>query len=378
MGFAYILAIGSDSIATSSKDYREFHDFNVARSKIYDYEGRPTFDMNFEEYYDMGIDRTIAASVNARYLDVDPEINTETYKNLIHFTQKVKSGVSLIDKLTNSFVNAFGYFLDSNLIYRSIFIFFFSAFVLARATIRRKKQIVTNFPAIFVIFSTISMSFLEIWGFEFISRVLPRLIDVLLLAILFSVVVVLSFCDKKERINFFYSDVFARRSRIFKQIIIASLSIAGGILLFGVCVSNQHQLSNKANSQHLINSRLTALDQWSVKNHNAVIYYDSYDFIAASADVFAVYDHLSRIESLGNWAMKSPMYYKRNQQLGITYSIDAIVNSQNPHVYFASIFDQKAAIRFIMSSRFNSNLCEIDQISTNALNINIYSTTKRS
>lgn len=99
-------------------------------------------------------------------------------------------------------------------------------------------------------------------------------------------------------------------------------------------VSNQKAICSKAEGQHLINSRLKVLNTFAASDKEAFYFYDAYDFIAASADTFSVYDGIVNTDSLGNWYIHSSDYYKRNAEYGIITSVDGLTDA-NKNIYYA-------------------------------------------
>lgn len=371
LAFSYILTISINIVGTSSAEYREYDKFNKARSKIYDYEAQPNWDVNFQKYEDLGIDKAVASAVDARYLDIDSGINHKTYQKLIDYSKAQKETQSIVKRISDATNNLVEHFLDRTLMYMSLYVSAIAILVLIISLINKA------ICGVFVIFSATALSFVELFILGFEGRIIPRLVNVLLVAS--GAVVLVCLCENvlnfRELITLIKGMRFNKRlsvvNRTLSMSLIGSLIVITGIML----VVNQNFIKISAENQNAINNRLATLNSYAYERPNSFFYYDSYDFIAASSSVFSTYDHIVNTDSMGNWAVKSPMYYKRNSKFGFKSSIDMLTNRDyNQNYYFVSIFEAKNGIKQILQDRYNQELELVDNLGTGSFNLNIYQT----
>ena len=203
---------------------------------------------------------------------------------------------------------------------------------------------------------------LEMTYLCYISRVMDRLTEVMILAI--SVSCILALCNTFQKTD---TAKCCGAARIYKAA--AVLCIA--FLTFYFAVSNQKAISSKADGQHLINSRLKVLNMLAASDKEAFYFYDAYDFIAASSDTFAVYDDIVNTDSLGNWYINSSDYFKRNAKYGIRNSVDGLTDA-NKNIYYAAIGNLKNGITLTMKERYNLEPVIIRTVPYENNNIYIY------
>lgn len=369
--FSYALTIGINIAGTSSAEYREYDKFNKTRSKIYDYESQPNWDVNFQKYEDLQIDKATASAIDARYLDIDPTINSDTYNKLINYSNAKKETQSLTQRVSDVIVNLVDHFFDKSLIYMTLYVIGISIMTLIISLISRA------ICGIFVIFSATALSFVEIFILGFEGRIMPRIVNVLLLSC--GAVILICLCENV--LNFRELITLVRGMRFNKKLKFINKTLgtclAGSLIIITVILLavNQNSIKTSSENQNTINNRLLILNSYAEKRPDTFFYYDSYDFIAASSPLFKTYKHIVNTDSMGNWTIKSPMYSKRNAKFGFRNSIDALTNRDySKNYYFVSIFEAKNGIKQILQDRYSQELELVDNLETNSFNLNIYQT----
>lgn len=330
--------------------------FNTARSLVYDFGAIPSYNENKALYDKAGIDETTFYDISARYLDLDSKITTPKMRAVANISKSRHQGLSAVSRILQSALEAPSYFLQSEMLYQTAFSVIFlvcAAFILCR----KKKYACVTF-----ILCTAAGMLLEMTYLCYISRVMNRLTEVMILTI--SVSCILALSDAVPRTD---SKKRPKSIRIYKGA--AKLCIIG--LTVCLTVSNQKAICSKANGQHLINSRLEVLNALAANDKETFYFYDAYDFIAASSDTFATYKGIINTDSLGNWYINSADYFKRNAKYGIKNSIDGLINA-NKNIYYAAIGNLKNGITLTMKERYNMEPMIVRTIPYENNNIYIY------
>lgn len=349
-------------ISTNITVDTNYEAFNTARSLVYDYGEIPPYELNKEFYDKVGIDETVYYDISARYLDLDGDITTEKLHSLAEYIEECKNNTPAVERLGNALVTVPSFLFESGLEYQTIFVailLLISVFI----AFRRKKPFIAA-----LVLCTAAGMILEMIYICYISRLIDRLAEVCLLTI--AVVCLLSInaliSEKSNRIEKKVSNPTTPKKICRVLSVVCFVSV-------GLCliVSNQNYISSKSYNQNLINSRLEVLNETASNEKDSFYFYDSYDFIAASSDVFAVYDDTINTDSLGNWYINSPDYFERNEQYGFTSSVDGLIDGSK-NIYFASIGNLKNGITLTMKERYNMEPLLVRTIPYANNNIYIY------
>ena len=333
----------------------EYKSFNTARSLVYDFGAIPPYNENKAFYDEAGIDETVFYDISARYLDLDGEITTEKMRSVAEMGKSRRRSFPLISRIVRSVLEAPSYFLQSGMLYQTAFcvlLLVCAGFVL----LRRKKYVHVTF-----ILCTAAGMLLEMTYLCYISRVMDRLTEVMLLAISVSCILALS-------------DVFQKpNAEKCPNLRVYGLTAKLCVFALAACLAavNQKAVCAKADGQHLINSRLEVLNSLAATDREAFYFYDAYDFIAASSDTFAVYDGIVNTDSLGNWYINSEDYFKRNEKYGIKNSVDGLIDG-NKNIYYAAIGNLKNGIILTMKERYNMEPFVVRTVPYENNNICIY------
>lgn len=340
-----------------------YNAFNTARSLVYDFGAIPEYNFNMEYYNNNEIDETVFYDISARFLDLDKNITTEKLRSVATYSKLKNFNTTFLKRLMNSFFETLSWFLKSEVIYQTIFAFILIMVSAFCAYLKNKYYLIT------LICCTVAGMFFEMTYLCFIARVMDRLIEVLLLIIALVCILVLNECCLGKKTN---------RKLIFKECLnkthcLLSKCCVLCVFIVSLCfvVTNQMNIEKRAEGQNLINSRLKVLNEMAAADKESFYFYDSYDFIAASSDVFDVYEGIVNTDSLGNWYVNSPDYFKRNSKYGITNSIDGLIDG-NKNIYFAAIGNMKNGITLTFKERYNMEPILIRTIPYKNNNIYIY------
>lgn len=354
----------ADKAATSFEEYKEYKEFNTARSLIYDFKSRPGYNENQIFLNDANIDETIYRAISARYLDIDPGLNTQMYREIIDYTNEIAEKTPFVKRLANAFSDSFGYFADSSVIYPTIFTLFMFSFCFVIVVWQRRRDVLP------LLIGTAGGMCLEMTYLCYISRVMPRLTEVFLLTLNIVVFIVLASVlpERKER---------RRIPKTPRHFVVDSLFIyraialtAAAVFVISFTISNQKFNASISETQNKINARMTVLNNYAHENPEIFIFYDSLDFIAGSSNIFAIFDKVVNTESLGNWYINSPNYFIRNEMYGFTSSIDGLINGEN--IYYAAIGGLKLGITRTLKDRYNKELMQVDSLATPFYTIKLY------
>ena len=218
----------------------------------------------------------------------------------------------------------------------------------------------------------IPLAILEIFYLTLEGRIMSRIIESM--AVQMSVLSMVSFqfsgaFSDSGYPHFMMSNTLLRR--VLNTIAIGSVFV---VVVFSA-ISCQYSLKTISNSANKQRERLSLMNSYTQNNPDIFILYDSYDFMSASASVFNYEDStFLRSESLGNWYIKSPDYYKRLNLINAESSLDALMN--NPNIYYASINDPKLGMKLLLKRKYNCDLVQCDKIVGSNLTITLYQVVK--
>lgn len=347
------------SYASDRVNYQpEYKEFNTARSQTYDYGALPPYDMNKDFYDAAEIDESTYYSISARHLDMDDQITTNNLQDIVGFIAQ-KDGRPFIKKCLESAFGSILHFFDGAVVYQAIFVFAIMLLSFIEAYKKKKRDYALIIAVLF------AGMLLEMTYLVFRSRVMERFTEVFLLVIaVVSLISYISMLDKKPEV--FKGGVFR-----YKNLYRAAAAVCAVCVIVCIAVANQRAVTSKSKHQNLVNSRLETLNALAQTDRSSFYFYDAYDFIGASADVFSVYDGMVNTDSLGNWYINSEDYFERNGMYGFENSIDGLIDGSK-NIYFAAIGNLKNGVKLLLKERYNMEAVIIDTIPYENNNIYIY------
>ena len=314
--------------------------------------------MNKDFYDAAGIDESAFYSISARHLDMDAQITTDNLQDIVDFIDQ-KDGRSFVKKCLESAFGSILYFFDSAVVYQAIFAFAMMLLSFIKAYKKKKRDYALIIAALF------AGMLLEMAYLVFRSRVMERFTEVFLLVIaVVSLISYISMLDKKPEV--FKGEVF-RNKNLYR----AAAAVCAVCVTVCIVAANQSAVTSKSKHQNLVNSRLETLNTLAQTDRSSFYFYDAYDFIGASADVFSVYDGMVNTDSLGNWYINSEDYFERNGMYGFKNSIDGLIDG-NKNIYFAAIGNLKNGVILLLKERYDMEAVIIDTIPYENNNIYIY------
>ena len=363
--FALILAAcglvaGADRLTSRlSEDYRAF---NVVRSSLYDYGQIPPYFENRDFYIRNEIDYTMYYALSARYVDLDENISAEKISAIVDYRNAARYSEPIPILIAKAFLSSFSQFLSSLVIYQTIFLIIF--FVIAVSALFSQKKYHLFLPMM----GAAAFIEIEMIYFCYIGRIMDRLTDILILILTVFCVFALSECRDaptgKPDESAAFRGVRAGFRRLFGY---ASLIIVLACLLF----SNQSAISNLSQNQNDLNERLEILNMYAENHPENFYFYDAYDFIASSSDIFARYSGIVNTESLGNWYINSNDYFSRNAVYGFQKSFEGLTDPEK-NVYYVCIGTLKNGVIYLLKDQYNAELALIETIPYYNNNLSVY------
>lgn len=334
-----------------------FEDFNSARSQIYDYGGMPDYDENSGFYESSGIDRSMYYALSARYLDFDKRVSAEYMEEVTEYRDSMQGNENFVARVLDAFSNTFSQFLDDKVLHQTVFailLFVFTASLVMRGG-RKNERI--------LLYGSAAAAVAEMLYLCLIARVMDRVTECLLLALsLISLMVCLG-----SRSTYVSGKGASGITRFLN--VISSVCVVTAIVC--MAASNQVYLAGRSRAQNDLNERLSALNEYAAHHRECFYFYDAYDFIAASSDVFACYDDVVNTDSLGNWNVRSETYYERNESYGFDTSIDGLLNPDH-NTYYVAIGALKNGAKYLVKDKYNAELKLMDSFTYNLNSIFIY------
>ncbi len=359
-----LLLFGTQRLATGSKDYQDFAEFNVARSNVFDYDGVPDYDANQEFYDSIGVDKAAWKALAGRIFGVSDQINAETLKEIAHYSKQI-SDQTILDKLLNAVENAYTE-LMANLVRGQFLCVLLLLFLIVRV-----NGDVSDKRYSYLMFLIAAYQVTALILFGVLGRIMPRLVEALdLMADACAISILFELFRQKDSCE---EGKWPQKITAIWQVV----RYGGlGILAVSMLTYNFLYLDQDGAYKTLIQSAgcLDSLEQYAKKDEKMYIFYNALDFIGCSDWVFDGEDgRFSQIDSLGNWNSESDTWKQRNELLGGETVMDVLV--ENPDVYYAEIGGYHAEIGDLLEQR-GKKLEWFDSYQAGSRTVTIYRVTE--
>ena len=360
VGCVIILNEGTGAALNLNSEYKEFSEFNKARSSIYDYTGVPDYWEKEQFFIEIGVDGPAWENLNNRTFDISESLDAEKLETIYdHAKETENKNISYkIWKTIND--------IRSMMANKNIF-FEIAAFLMVVTILLNKnswklresqKKLLLCF-LIYIIIATIGMAF--------VGRIVDRILEALLLFVIGAAFSLSSVSVHKKEETWFW---------IWKAPISSRLLLNIGILcILGIAViANQYSLQrDESGLRGVVMKRtdcLNELTKYMSDKQEDFLFYNALDFISASEEVFTKRENkILNIDSLGNWNVFSPNYYKRNEKYGFSSAIEGL--SEKDNVYYAEIGEYHANIGDELD-KMDKKLSCIDELYVGEDTIRIY------
>jgi len=362
---AILASLGAQHVHEQRPEYAAYRAFNTARSRVYDYGQIPFFYDDVEFYLSSGIDETLYRQIAARYLDMGVDADM-----LNAVADRIAETTTGSEPVARRIAAAFTGSLDSWLSSTDQTVSYAAALVLlllaAYAALALRSPAGAGPRGLFVVI--LAGLFLENMYFLFIGRLMTRQKDMLLIAA--AVLGVIMTIDEAPPIA---RAAPVRRRKPPTARLCRFLAMAAGVFMAVSCVAGAVSAVNANYRASLSrNARLDALRAYASGTPDIFYFYDAQDFIAATDDVFSVYDasRPANIESLGNWNVKSPTYHARNAKWGFESAIDGLALRDD--VRFVSVAAPKMAATRTLKDGYNKELRLVERIQAKNCILSVY------
>lgn len=355
---------GSNYILNNSEEYKEFSEFNKARSKIYDYSGVADYYESEEFYQEIGVDEAAWKNLSNRTFDMNDEINSDTLGQIYKYTTE-KNKIPVIDKILEKANDSLHILVDGTLFSQIIGIILLAVLLIFY---RYKSK---NIWGHFLVVTSICYTIICVFGLALMGRVMDRIAEaylLLIIAVCFGANNYLEFDIENGRES---SLVNIGRINITDMFVKYVTIIVIGVILL---LSNIYWLQKNESATRSVlwrqTNKLMGIEEYLQENTDKFIFYNALDFIGSTDYVFGSNrTEMLRMDSLGNWNVHSPNYYLRNNELGFQSARAGILDSKN--VYYAELNDYHACINDTIEKE-NKKLELVDSIEIQDGVINIY------
>ena len=349
-------------ILNEKAGYKNFSEFNKVRSDVYDYNEIPMFYENEQFFNKLGIDEAAWNNLKNRTFDISDSLNTKNMVEVAVYADTLNNN-TIIPKIWNAIDQIRLIFTGKTTFFQllGIVIILCAIFLNNSWEMQRKlKKLVASY-LIYIILAACVISFA--------GRIMDRIIESLLLFFIGSV-----FACSSNSIQIAESEWI----KIWKVSITnrCMFNIGTMILSILIMVANQYTLQRDSTAVRSIVTEksecIAVLTNYMKDKKDDFLFYNTLDFIAGSEKVFTDrHNEELNIDSLGNWNVFSPNYYKRNNNYGFSSAIQGFTERNN--VYYAEIGDFHANINSELEKR-GVSLVWIDKIETGMNTIHIYRT----
>lgn len=358
--FAIFVNEGIGMALNLNPEYKEFSDYNKARSSIYDYSGVPDYWENEEFYKELGIDEAAWENLNNRTFDISESLNTENLEKIYDYAQSIENK-ALGYKVWNSINDIRSIMAGKNVFLETVAFGLIMAILLSEKIWKirdNEKQLVVSFIIYIII---------VIIGFAFIGRIVDRIVEALFLFVIGAAFSAGSNTIYTEEKPWFYAWKFSVTSRLLLNLGMICIAIVA-------IIANQYTLQRDNDGlRALVIKRTNCLEEltkYMDDREDDFLFYNALDFIAGSEKVFTTRENrILNIDSLGNWNVFSPNYFARNEQFDFSSAIEGLCDSDN--VYYAEIGEYHANIGSELEKRGKILQC-VDELYVDEDTIYIY------
>ena len=311
---------------------KDYYEFTSARSSVYDYDGFPDYESNTTFYDSIGMSEVEYIALSNRTYDIEIA-SAETFNAVADYAKSIESGLPRWKDMAKKIYSMVGVMISSEV--RSSF---FCFLIISAFTLYYSKN--RNFAVSRIIVPSLFLYSLAVCCLlALIGRFLARLAEA---SFLFGAFMMLACCAVPE---------YDLKEYSFKKNIIRWLS---AVLIIGILfLANQYSLQGEKGTirpnTKIKTEQLQTLRDYAAQNPDNFYFYNATDFIASTEYVFNHSDLQENMDSLGTWYCRSPLYYSRNAQYGISDPIGAIID--NPNVFYVEIGGYHATITGLIKER---------------------------
>lgn len=325
--FLVIISRLIDSFMYSTLEYKEYRDFNRARSYINDYYKMPDYYENIYLYQEAGISYEQYSAITNYSILLVEDIPTESLNKIIEFqrgrifnnpVESIKRAISNYKSTYDKF-GTFKWQPFFLLIMTSILLIYF---------IRQKK-----IKLFLYLGATISMAIFGSLYFIYTLRFPQRLAESVWLPNSIFVIYCLSTILLKLNMDYSEFKVNLKNYSIKKKSIIlltVFISVCSGIYS---CIRNNRGLTTRYELTNMGSVDYVYMMDYSRKNKENFYYYYVYSFSEAS-DTFGIENETELLSwtSLGGWLTRSPLIDEKYEKYGFKSTEDALLNHDNVYI----------------------------------------------
>jgi len=292
----------------SDDAYQEYLDFNVIRSKLFDYDTIADYAKNKElyEYYDISVSEYKA--ISGRSYTIIPEFDIEFANKMIAIKEEANKQESVVNELITSTYKTYGLLFGGEVRYSFLAVLLIFLYCVIFQEIDNRD--------INIILLTILYIFVFTIYFYIKGRMMPRIVEAF--SITLTAIILCSYRDVEVN-----TSEYRKRIRYYVYT----------FLLIITAIANQYSLTEDPNAirETILykTEQLNTLRRYVQKNPDNFYFYNANDFIASTEYVFNHSNKIENMDSLGNWYFRSPAYFERNAIFGIKTPLDSINESKS-------------------------------------------------
>lgn len=325
--FLVIISRFIDNFMYSTVEYKEYRDFNRARSYINDYYKMPDYYENIDLYNEAEISYEQYSAITKYSILLVEDIPIESLNKIIEF-QKNKIFNDPIESIKRTIVNYISTY-DGFVTFKwqPFFLLIMTAILLIYFIFNRKIKLLLYLGA------TIAMAICGSFYFIYTLRFPQRLAESVWLSNAIFVIYCLStvLCE----MNMDYSEFkekFKNYSIKKKSILLLTVFMSVGIGIYS-CIRNGRGLTTRYELTNMGSVDYVYMMDYARKNKDNFYYYYVYSFSEAS-DTFGIENETELLSwtSLGGWLTRSPLLNEKYERYGFESTEDALLNHDNVYI----------------------------------------------
>uniref|UniRef100_UPI00405730AD hypothetical protein n=1 Tax=Acetatifactor sp. TaxID=1872090 RepID=UPI00405730AD len=334
-----------NSVAYSSKQWKDFVAYNSARESIYDYAGYPDYEVYYDVYQKLEISESSYHAASTRYgilldenIDVESMqtlagiVKDETALSLNHFMPKLKNMIYSFYQRHISYTDR-----PLNLLVYTLYTFF-----LIMAVLAKKKAAIRDIGFVFV-------ARMMIWSYlVYISRMPSRVTQGIYLAELVSLLAI------------------AWNRKLWEKKILWYISSIGLVfLMFRFGIPKAEAVAYEVSSRLNFSKSFEEIKVYFAEHPDNLYYLDMNSFSSFTEEIFKTgQSECDNYMLMGSWLPKSPWYDEKLERAGIKDVGESVLNNENVYVVFMNTdaTDSKYLIDFYAENYPGAVLEKIEEI----------------
>ncbi len=307
------ISFGIESIAYGGEEWKEFQEYNTARTDIYDYYGIPAYEPNMNWYFAGGLDYGDYLAIDMYNSELAENLSTESLAELAQLSKQTWVEGYSIKSIIRIMVSAMASELLNNPV-QPIGVLLIGLYICAFVSALRKER---NIPA-FTIAALLLFQFSVVGYFAWRGRFPERVsYGFYLMQIVYLCTFLVS--EKKTGQNI-------PKGYMVRVLVLgtAALMAFGAVGVHRFLIVKEEHTVLRQNYEDWV-----CLNEYMQQNTRNRYCLDTKSFVFSTETMFEESVESGNVVRLGTWVQNSPLQEQRYQQLGVTEPVRQLSQAEN-------------------------------------------------